>query len=306
VLAHHAISLIFRRREPHTRVYCFELEVLEHEVHTRGTNHLAYGRMRARSRTTWNEAETTFVVLHYGGLDFYTVLRQTRGTEEYDKFKQRLLQTYRSHSLADVTTLLAKEFDGEVHRLDDLFDEEKRHVISIALQDRFRDYRATFERLADQDQDLLNLLGQLQFPAPKPMRLAASAYLDYHLRAEIAALAGGGSLQRVRLLFERGQSWGYQPERDVLGRQVSDLLQHVLTEMHPASDLPEAVARAGTMLDAATLLGVTVDLWQAQNRLLDACARLHAAEALPAGLRELFGTLALKLNLSPALLGQRF
>jgi alpha-amylase/alpha-mannosidase (GH57 family) len=306
VLAHHAISLIFRRREPHTRVYCFELEVLEHEVHTRGTNHLAVGRMRARSRTTWNEAETTFVVLHYGGLDFYTVLRKTRGSHEYDAFRTRLLDTYRSHSLADVTTLLVKEFNGEVHRLDDLFAEEQRHVISIALQDRFRDYRSTFERLADQDQDLLNLLGQLQFPVPKPMRLAASAYLDYHLRAEIAALAGGGNMQRVRLLYERGQSWGYQPERDALGRQLSDLVQHVLTDMNPASDLPEAIARAGTLLDAANLLGVSVDLWQAQNRLLDACARLQAADALPAGLRELFGTLAIKLNLSPALLGQRF
>ncbi len=246
------------------------------------------------------------MVLHYGGLDFFTVLRQTRGTEEYDQFKKRLLETYRSHSLADVTTLLVKEFPGDVHRLDDLFAEEQRHVISIALQDRFRDYRSTFERLADQDQDLLNLLGQLHFPIPKPMRLAASAYLDYHLRTEIAALASGGTLQRIRLLYERGQSWGYQPERDVLGRKLSELLQHVLTDMNPSSDLPEAAARAGTLLDAANLLGVTVDLWQAQNRLLDACARLHAADALPPGLRELFGTLAIKLNLSPALLGQRF
>jgi alpha-amylase/alpha-mannosidase (GH57 family) len=306
VLAHHAISLIFRRREPRARVYCYDLEVLDHEVHTRGSNHVAVGRMHVRSRMTWHEAETTFAVLHYGGLDFFTVLRKTDGSQAYDAFKKRLLDTYRSHSLADVTTLLVKEFNGHVHRLDDLFDEEQRRVIGIALQDRFRDYQATFERLADQDQDLLNRLGQLHFPLPKPMRAAASAFLDHHLRTEIVALAGGGSLQRVRLLYERGLAWGYQPERDVLGRNVSNLLQQVLIEMHPTSDLPEAVARAGILLDAANLLGVTVDLWQAQNRLLDACARLQAADALPNGLRDLFGTLAIKMNLSPTLLGQRF
>jgi alpha-amylase/alpha-mannosidase (GH57 family) len=306
VLAHHAISVIFRRREPQTRVYCFDLEVLEHEVHTRGTNHLAVGRMRARSRTTWSAAETTFVVLHYGGLDFYTVLRKSRGTSDYDSFKRRLLETYRTHSLADVTTVLVKEFEGEVHRLDDLFAEEQRHVIGIALQDRFREYRMTFERLADQDQELLNQLGQLHFPIPKPMRAAASAYIDHHLRSEITALAGGGSLQRVRLLYERGLAWGYEPERDYLGRTMSELVQHVLTEVNPTSDLPEAVVRAATLLDAANLLGVTIDLWQAQNRLLDACARLQAANALPGPIRELFGTLAVKLNLNPGLLGQRF
>src|SRR5207302_5545107 len=138
-------------------------------------------------------------------------LRKARGTQDYDQFKNRLLETYRAHSLADVTTLLVREFEGDVHRLDDLFAEEQRHVISIALQDRFRDYRATFERLADQDQDLLNLLGQLHYPIPKPMRAAASAYLDHHLRREITALTNGGNIERIRALYERGLAWGYQP-----------------------------------------------------------------------------------------------
>src|SRR5262249_10799128 len=84
VLAHHAISLIYRPQEPQTRVYCFELESLDQQVHSRGTNHLAVGRLRARSRTTWEKAETTFAVIHYGGLDFYTVLRPSREAQAYD------------------------------------------------------------------------------------------------------------------------------------------------------------------------------------------------------------------------------
>jgi hypothetical protein len=306
VLAHHAISLIYRPQAARVRVYCFDLEAPDQEVHSRGTNHLAVGRLQVRSRTTWDQAETAFVVIHYGGLDFYTVLRKAQGSESYDEFKRQLLHTYRTGSLADVTALVVREFDGQVHRLDDLFAEEKRHVIGIALLDRFREYRMTFERLSDQDQDLMNRLGQLHYPIPKPMLAAASAYLDHHLRQEIGGLVDGGSLQRIRLLYERGLAWGYQPERELLGRSLSQLLQQVLGGIAPGEELPEAVARAGTLLDAAALLGITLDLWQAQNRLLDACARLEAAGALAPGLRELFATLAGKMNLSPALLGQRF
>ncbi len=306
VLAHHAISLIYRPPQPQARVYCYDLEVLDHVVESRGKNHVAVGRLRARSRTTWEQAETTFVVIHYGGLDFYTVLRKARPLDSYEDFKKRLLDVYRAGSLADVTALVVREFEGQVHRLEDLFAEEQRHVISVTLQDRFRDYQATFQRLADQDQELMNRLGQLGYPIPVPLRAAASSYLDSHLREAIGALAGGGSLQVVRSLFERGRAWGYQPERERLGRNMSELLRVVLNEIEPAADLPDAVARAGALLDAAGLLGMPLDLWQAQNRLLDACARLSVAGSLPPGIRTLFEALAVKMNLNPTLLGQRF
>ena len=58
VLAHHAISLIYQPADESRsrRVFSFDLETLEQEVRTRGRGHLALGRLKARSRTTWNEA----------------------------------------------------------------------------------------------------------------------------------------------------------------------------------------------------------------------------------------------------------
>jgi hypothetical protein len=46
-----------------------------------------------------------------------------------------------------------------------------------------------------------------------------------------------------------------------------------------------------------------VDLWQAQNQLLEAYHRLATAGNLGEGLAALFGTLAEKLTMRPALLG---
>ncbi|MBI1915079.1 MAG: DUF3536 domain-containing protein [Planctomycetes bacterium] len=302
VLAHHALSLLYRPPQPATRVYCYDLEALDQEVHGRGANRVAVGRLRARSRTTWDCAETNFVVIHYGGLDFYTVLRKERSPREYEEFKKRLLETYRTGSLADVTALVVREFEGAVHRLDDLFAEEQRRVIGIVLQDRFGEYQRAFERLANQDEDVLNRLGQLRYPIPRPLRAAASAYLDHHLHEEIGALRTAGSLARLRALLERGRAWGYQPERDVLGKALGEAIQRVLREAVAEDAVAGAAERAGLLLDAAGLLGVRPDLWQAQNQLLDAHARLAQGGVLDPRLRDALFALADRLEISPGLL----
>ncbi len=302
VLAHHAISLIYRPRRDRLRDYCYDVEVLDQEVYARGNNHVAVGRLRVRSLITGDCAEASFVVIHYGGLDFYTVLRTARGVKEYDEFKKRLVQTYRTGSLADVTALVVREFQGDVHRLDDLFAEEQRRVTGIVLADRFEDYQRSFERLANQDEDVLNRLGQLRYPVPKPLRAAASAYLDEHLRAEMGRLGAGGDLEPLRGLLERGKAWGYQPEREMLARALDDALQAALAEVGPGANWKEVAQRAGRLVEAASLVGVPLDLWRAQNQLLDAYARLAGGGLEPAE-REALVALADRLNLAPGLLG---
>src|SRR5262249_61211865 len=74
VLAHPAISLIYRPRQDRLRVYCYDIESLDQEVHARGSNHVAVGRLRVHALTTCESAEASFVVIHYGGPDSYTVL----------------------------------------------------------------------------------------------------------------------------------------------------------------------------------------------------------------------------------------
>jgi hypothetical protein len=306
VLAHHAISLIYRPPEPSARVYCYDLKTLDQHVSTRGTSHLAIGRLHVRSRLTWNEAETNFVVVHFGGLDFHTVLRKERNPAEYEAFKQKLLQTFATGSLVDVTELVLQQFQGDTHRLDDLFVEEQRRIVGIVLQDRFEDYRRAFAHLAAQDEAVLNLLGRLHYPTPRGLLVAAGTTLDYQLQEEVRALTDGGSLARIQDLLARGKAWGYQlGNREALARLVAELLRATLADVDPDADLPALATRAGRLLDAAGILGIKLDLWQAQNQLLDAYAGLSASGPVAAPLRQAFANLADRLKVGRDLLGWR-
>ena len=309
VLAHHAISLIYGPPDDEIggRVYSYDLEILDQEIRSRGSGHLAVGRLRARSRRTWNEAETCFVVVHFGGLDFHAVLGQDMELDEYQAFKLRLLATYRAGSLADVMNLVSSEFPGKAHRLDDLFRDEQRRIIGIVLADRFEDYQRSFEHLANQDEEVLNRLGQLNYPIPKPLRAAASAYIDHHLEEQIARLERGEetTLAGIEHLHERGKAWGYQPETTILEKIVAEALKRTLDRIEPEADLAAITARVGLLLDTSALLGVKPDLWQVQNQFLGAFLELSLTAAMNAPLRETFATLATRLNVSPSLLGWR-
>ena len=308
VLAHHAISLIYQsgddRREDAS---AYDVQTLDQQIRTRGVGHLAVGRLRARSRRTWNEAESNFVVVHFGGLDFHAVLSSELSAEDFKEFQARLLPIYRSGSLAELMRLLDQEFPGATHQLDDLFRDEQRRIIGIVLGDRFEDYRRAFEQLANQDEEVLNRLGRLHYPIPKPLRAAASTYLDHHLRDQIDWLETGEetSLARVEHLCDRGRSWNYQPEREALGKALSEGLQRLLRGIKDGSQLVTAAGRIELLLDAAALLGIKPDLWQVQNQFLDAFIRLSNDGELDAPLHDIFAKLAGRLDIGPSVLAAR-
>jgi hypothetical protein len=261
------------------------------------------GRLQVRSQLTWNEAATSYVVIHYGGLDFHAVLRPALPEAEHRQFQQRLFETYRTGSLAEVTRLVLHEFQGEAHRLDDLFLEEQRRIIQIVLQDRFEEYQRSFEQLADQDEDVLAILSRLNYPIPKAMLAAASVCLDGRLRSEIARLATDGDPRRILLLLERGRTWGYHPERETLRNLLAREMQAAVAQIHPQADFPALAERVGRLLDVAAALGVSIDLWRAQNCLLDTYGAIGAVAMPEVKLREAFARLAERLHMNAGLLG---
>jgi hypothetical protein len=303
VLAHFAISLIYGERQQQTRVYCYDVDTLDQEVHGRGNTHIAIGRLRVRSRLTWNDAETCFLVVHFGGLDFHAALRKALTPEEYQTFKDKLVNLYESDSLADVAGVAVQEFQGDVHRLTDLFVEEQRRIVGIVLKDRFADYQQSFEKLADADDDLLMQLGRLRYPIPRPMRAAATVRFDQGMLEEISQLDDEEALKRIKQLLKRGRGWGYEPNRELLGPELRRELKHVLAGIQSSEGIEKTGKHVGNLLDAASLLGVNIELWQAQNQLLDSYASLQKSASDNQSLREAFGLLANRLRVHVELLG---
>ncbi len=306
VLAHHAISLLYKNGEnPDGDGPAYEVVASDVAIKARGPGHLAVGRLAGRSRRTWVRGESYFVVVHFGGLDFHTVLCRDLDPARFQAFSSELLATYRSGSMADVMLLLASDFPGVAHRLDDLFRDEQRRIIGIVLADRFEDYHRAFTRFANQDEEVLNRLGKMGYPIPGPLRAAATTFLDVNLEKRVGVLIAGEEreLTAIEHLCDRGRAWNYKPREKDLGKMLSEGLRLVMRDLRFGD--PAVVGRAEMLLDAAIVLGLRLDLWETQNEFLDAFAELTAAGEVDEALEQACQRLAARLGVAPEMLGWR-
>jgi hypothetical protein len=186
-----------------------------------------------------------------------------------------------------------------------LFLEEQRRVVGIVLHDRFADYQQTFERLAALDEDVIHSLGRMRYPIPRSMRTAATVSFDRQVLQQIMEPANGEALAKIKGLLDRGRIWGYQPDKEEFRQALRRKLRTVLEAIRSDADLPTVTAQAGQLLDTAALLGVTLDLWQPQNQLLEAFDAMEASKSITPAVREALGRLAERLSISPQLLGWR-
>ena len=98
---------------------------------------------------------------------------------------------------------------------------------------------------------------------------------------------------------------GYQPERDLLEKTLAESMVQTLDEIHSDADLTGITSRAERLLSAATLLGLEPELWQVQNRFLNAYVRLSESHVMDPLLHEAFAKLAAGFKVSQNLLGWR-
>jgi alpha-amylase/alpha-mannosidase (GH57 family) len=303
VLAHYAAMSLFRAPGPHDRVYCYEVEPLDHGRLSRPGLVLAFGRLHARSVLTHDEAETAFVAMHGGGLDLHTVLQTGTDSGAYPAFCGELRHSFEEGSVADVRALVEARFPGSTYRVEDLFGDELRRLLGFVLQERFEDYEATFTRLAAKDAPVLDRLGHMHTLIPSPMRLAASVVLDREVWRMTRRLRDAAVLTEMNEAVERAAGWGYVPERERLRDEISAELLKALREIRSGADLAHLSEWATRLLDAAELVGVKLDHWQNQNELLDGYARLVDASSMTPALHRTLARLADRFNISEELLG---
>jgi hypothetical protein len=256
-----------------------------------------------RSRTTGESDSALFAALYIDRLDMHCFLGLPRAEPQLQALRSRLGDCLRGASVLDLVQMLRTELPGASYRLEDLFTEAQRCTVRVLAQDRFELYARTLDRLAAEDDWLVQSLVRVHYPIPHSMLAAVSLRLDRQLDALLQALEHPDGLQRIARLHAWGRSFGYRPDPwHLLERRIAQLLERRLEALPQALDPAAELTIAGLLLDAAKLLGVEVHPWQTQNAFLRACRRLDAAQSGHAVLREALQVHALRLGLTPQML----
>ena len=266
VIAHYAISSLFEEYPEETRIYAFHCRRLDSRRETDGRATLAVGQVRVTSELTAESEDATFAVLHFGGSDFHCSLRGSPDLTGLEEIRQDLFAKFARHSLTEVVRALDHHFESAYYTLRDLFLEERRKVLALVTAGPRAEFTQACWRLYEANARQMEFLREMDAHVPEAFKVIARAVLQEVLEQEAARLVEGqGDAARLREVLQRAERFEVVLDLAPVQRGLTEAVTAWVWAVGAGGD-EGLVRRAISLLEVAEGLGLSLDLWETQNR----------------------------------------
>ncbi len=263
IAAVHAISGLVEAMPQERSLYGWTLTRLEAEQATDGDHTLAVGRLRVRSRILEEEGDAAYAMLHFGGHEVHCAVHLGWTAEEYGQLRATLLERFGREILSEIIRTIDLAFGSSYFTLKDLMLEDRRRVLGILLEKTLTDLESTYRQLYQDNRALMVYLRDAQVTVPPALVMAAVFVLTRDLEQELSADPRGPLSPQTFEILNELRSWG----REAYPHRFEPLLRHRLeTALEAGTTLEDRLQRATQVLDLAAAAGITINLWEAQNR----------------------------------------
>lgn len=302
VVAHFGVRTLFRDRHASGEIPAYQIQGLQNRMESAGAAKVALGKVRITSRRTTQSMDYLYATIHFGGLDLACFQKPCGSEQEWSLLAREVGNRIRDLSIGELYSWMRKEFPPPVLHLKDLFIDQQRRLIQVMLEERFQDYVSTLESLAEHDLGMLEHLAIMGFPIPEALVTAATVHVTRRIQGLLKELPQDGErLEEAAELLERASVWGYKPEKAGWARLLSQQMEHDLEILQEKPQEASRVFQACvSALKAAGKLGITLELWRAQNLFIRVCQESwwDFGEALQAA-EELAWEMRIRENLLP-------
>ncbi|HSQ20115.1 MAG TPA: DUF3536 domain-containing protein, partial [Blastocatellia bacterium] len=301
-LAHYGISSLVEEYAPDQKIFSFHFDRKDYCREKTASRTLAIGAVNVRSNITQEELEGIFVVLHLGSYDFHCVVREGLGAEDYESLKEKLWRGLGEDSTRNLLHAIDAAVEGDSFALKDLFNDERRKIGRLLLNDVLERSRDHYRRIYEESRDVMRLLAGLNIPVPESLKRATEYVLSQKLERACSELKRE-ALSQTQLsevaasVFREAESLGCKVE--LLGiKNALEHMVHTRLEVFRAHR-DEANAEAAIhFLNLAEQLGVRLDLWRLQNLFWEL---LNEPRGKTETVRALMSELGEKLKFSEAM-----
>jgi len=280
VVAHYGISSLFEAYAAEERVFSFTIRRRNGRRESRGGHTLATGLVTVASGVTGETADAAYAVLHLGNHDFQCGVRMNSSTAWYEEMKAEIVDAFLEQGSSAAVRVLDGRFQGCLFALPDLFVEERRKILGLLTEERLGRFEGVYHQLYDEIRPLLAFMHDSDVPVP-PAFLMSAEYtltrtLAQHLRRAASEPLPDDAIEIARELaaFDLVSHW---VDAEPLLRRALDARAEALR----SDPLGAGLDQFHRLLDLADVLGITPNLWRAQNAYH--AAALEHPEALQNG-----------------------
>lgn len=265
VAANYAIAVLLGG-SPAEEFYCYTLQC-EHLRKSNGHRlHMVSGKIKLRSKITWEQEDFTFAALHFGDLEVLAGVRPFAPlTEPNDEAAlQHLLD---NGDLQEAAVELKRLFGAHLYTLTDLFIDERQRTVTQMISAQVTKILDEFRHIYRDHLGLLHFLHENALPVPAPLSAAAEQLLNEEILLYLEsddAFSG-----RIREKVESARDFDLKLDRKLLTHAASRRSRSLLLALAAAPDDQKCLAQAIKDLDELLTLPWPIDLWQAQNIYFD-------------------------------------
>jgi hypothetical protein len=188
-------------------------------------------------------------------------------------------EAFKNTDIAEVFRLMDERFGSHNYSLTHLFRDEQREFFRTILEPTLREIRQHYRRIYEENAALMLGMSDLGIPIPKALTTPLEFVLNRELREFVEA--DPPDIEALQRSCEEFARWPAQIERASLALAAS---RRVAADLEALSHRPrdvELLERICRMLEVLSTVGLTLNLWRAQN------SYFKIGSALVAEMREL-------------------
>ena len=273
--AHYAIVSLFGSYAEHSSIYCYDVNLLQHEQQAAGRTRAAVGRALICSRITLESDEITFGVLHFGDHNVNAGVRYFRGQEDYNELQRETEQASIVGDIAGVLRVFNKHFDNTTYNLKSLFRDEQRRIVDEVLRSTLNEADSAYRQIYEHHASLMQFLASIRAPLPHILRVTAEFVLNSRLRAALSS--ENLNIGEIQELLNTVRREGIELDTPGLAFVLKKTINRMGEELEAELTLKN-LARFDEALSVLKMVPFEVDLWRTQNMFFELLQRAPQIE----------------------------
>jgi alpha-amylase/alpha-mannosidase (GH57 family) len=264
-----------------------------------GRLRLATGHFHLESVTTGQAYEYALCAMHFGGVDFYSVLKNYPGGEAFTESAAKVWKSFRAATLPTILRIAQEEFGVLEFGLEHVISDERDRISNIVFSELLKQFTEEYSSIYKRNRRTISMLQEAGFALPEELRAAAEFTLGRRFEEEIRRQQESkdpASYQKAIRIAQEASRRGYHIDRSESRKVFSKMISGVVaaTIVDPS---PSNVEAAVSLINLTAKLGIDADIEQAQEAIYLALAENLVSPST-------ISPLALRAGLSPGIIAR--
>ena len=261
--AHYAVSSLFNDYPEQMEIFNFNVKSEKYEKVKAGKITLATGNAQIHSDFTWDEVRKSFAVLHLGDHNISGGLIDFKDEEAFSSMRQEIWSTFERGDTTEVIRLMGKHFGMNNFSIWHLFRDEQRKVIHQILEFNHVGIEASYRKIYEDNNPVMNFLSSIDIPIPKSIFLAVEHIINVDMKR--AFEREEVDMEKLKRLILESNRWGIHLDREAVEYDISLWVTSLMGKVVQDPMNPLLFVRITNALKLLEPLSLNPNFWKAQN-----------------------------------------